>query len=177
MDYLRNHCWCSRSHWDGKEFDCEIIVTLRNYEEGYKEDWEALTVEKDFYDEELANERASRMLKTLKEKGQTVTDEELEEYKQLVGSKSIRTLKPEVLEWLSENVSDFSGGKGWCVGDDTYNAEDSFMKYSIFFQRRRDAMAFIKRWSVHKKPIYYTQYFTDVRKVLNLETGRYEKRT
>jgi len=43
MDYLKNHCWCSSSHWDGDHFDCQIIVSLSSYREGYKEDWDNLT--------------------------------------------------------------------------------------------------------------------------------------
>ena len=174
MDYFKNHCWCNSSHWDSKPFACQIIVTLYSYKKGYKEDWGNLTVEDSYYDEDYANDWADRTIRLWAEHGREKTPEEVEEYKQRVGNRTIRSLKPEVIEWLTENVPDVVDGKGWCVGDKYYSADDSSSSYTVFFQRRRDAMAFIKRWSVHKKPINYCQYFTDVRKKLNLETGKYE---
>lgn len=92
-----------------------------------------------------------------------------------MATQSINTLKPEVYKWLYENVSDDNNGKKmWCVGSDDYAKDDSGISYSIFFQRRKDAMNFIKTWSKWKKPIRYTQYFTDVRKTLNLQTLKYD---
>ena len=85
------------------------------------------------------------------------------------------TLKQEVLDWLVSNIPDYKDDKGWCVGSDEYTSNDTSVSYSVFFQRRRDAMKFIKTWSKWKKPINYCQYFTDVRKRLNLETGKYEE--
>ncbi|WP_176251369.1 hypothetical protein [Sulfitobacter sp. HGT1] len=174
MDYLRNHCWCHSAHWDSKPFDCQIIVSLYSYREGYKEDWENLTVESKYHHETYANEWVESMKAVWKEHGREKPPEEIEDYRQRVGNRTIRELKPEVLEWLAENVPDVAEGKGWCVGDKSYNAGGITSSYAVFFQRRRDAMAFIKRWSVHQKPINYCQYFTDVRKKLNLETGKYE---
>ncbi|AUG88420.1 hypothetical protein PQC39_gp056 [Vibrio phage Vp_R1] len=82
--------------------------------------------------------------------------------------------KQEVLDWLTENVPDRNGKKGWCIGSDEYIAGDSCAGFTFFFQIRADAMKFIKAWSKWKKPVIYTQYFTDVRRKLNLETMKYE---
>lgn len=89
-------------------------------------------------------------------------------------------LKPEVIDWLNQHVEDSSKPycgnttvKAWCIGSSEYRKTDSCSSFSIFFQRRKDAMAFIKRWSKWKKPLHYWQYFTDVRKALDVTTGKY----
>jgi len=85
------------------------------------------------------------------------------------------SLKPEVLVWLKENVPDRKDDectKGWCIGSDEYRRMD-LISMTVFFHRRKDTMAFIRKWSQYKKPVRYVQYFTDVRKTLDLETGKY----
>ncbi|QZI86173.1 hypothetical protein PODOV061v2_0029 [Vibrio phage 172P1] len=167
MDYLKNHCWCSSSHWDGKSYDCQIIVGLSSYEEYDKEDWSRLTMEKAAFSQEDYDN-----WKTVFE-GQDVTEEKLRRF----ATKSIRVFRPEILNWLNDNVpDDASGKKMWCVGSDTYNLAGSACSLNVFFQRRRDAMLFIKTCSKWKRPVNYTQYFTDVRKTLNLTTLKYEER-
>lgn len=148
MNYLRNHCWCSDSNWGGM-YDCQIIVGLNCYEEHYKEDWENLIIK-------------VPTKKTITSMG--FPPIEIDTY--------YIALKPEVMNWLHNNVDDFKGDKGWCVGSKDYDQNVS-SSYSVFFQRRRDAMKFIKTWSKWKKPLFYCQYFTDIRKELNTETGKY----
>lgn len=174
MEYLKNHCWCNSSHWDNKNYDCQIIVSLKSYKEEYKEDWSNLIIKEEYFDREEAN----NFISTLKEEHKTskkgYTKKYYDDLHNIVGKKKIAALKPEVMQWLEDNVPDFKNEKGWCIGSKEYRANDSASSFSIFFQRRRDALAFIKRWSKWKKPIHYCQYFTDVRKKLNLETLKYE---
>lgn len=152
MNVLINHCWCSDSIWGG-HYDCSVIVTLnmvqegKNYHDEHDPDWTALLDEVPF--------------KSKKEPFRFDT----------------RRLKPEVAAWLEANVKDRKvcsytdgGVKAWAVGTDAYNAANT-ISFSLFFERRRDAMAFIKRWSAHKQPIHYLNYFTDVRKELDPATG------
>lgn len=85
-----------------------------------------------------------------------------------------RRLKPEVMQWLAENIKDRKGEEhkqGWAVGTDRYNSNDA-ITFHVFFQSSRDALKFIKRWSSYKKPVDYLNYFKDIRKKLNLETGK-----
>lgn len=165
MDYLKNHCWCSQSHWDGRGYDCDIIVGINSYEEHNKEDWENITTTKEGFCESLYN-----INKSVNDKyGEGLSDEKLRRY----SVKSYNTLKPEVIDWLINNVPDTKGNPMWCVGDEDYLMNDG-CGMNIFFQKRKDAMLFIKTWSKWKKPVHYTQYFTDVRKTLNLTTLKYE---
>lgn len=166
MDYLKNHCRCHSSNWDGKEFDCQIIVGLNSYEEHNKEDFENITTKLEGFCQDTYNVLGAKWL----ERG--LSEDEVRE----MCSKSYSTLKPEVLDWLYENVPDKDGEKMWCIGDEEYLMNDS-CGINIFFQQTRHAMAFIKRWSKWKKPVRYTQYFTDIRKTLNLETLKYESET
>lgn len=167
MDYLKNHCWCSDSVW-GCHYDCQIIVSLNSYEYHNKQDWNnVLTKEKYF-----SQKRYEEAKKMFADK-QYYTDDFHKSY----ATRDINIPKPEVVEWLYDNVACGKNGEPmFAYGSKDYTFEDSASSYSFFFQRRKDAMKFIKTWSIHRKPVYYTQYFTDVRKKLNLETMKYENR-
>lgn len=164
MDYLKNHCWCNSSNWNGEHYDCQIIVGLNNYEDHNKEDFLNITTKVKGFDQYNYDTLGKLWLK------RGVPEEEIREQ----FHSEYNTLKTEVVDWLNINVpDDKSGNKMWCIGDERYLMKDS-CGINIFFQRRKDAMSFIKRWSKWKKPVYYTQYFTDVRKKLNLTTMKYE---
>lgn len=93
-------------------------------------------------------------------------------------AESVPNLKPEILTWLRLNIADrkindfYTQKQGWAIGSSEYREMDN-LSFSIFFHRKSDAMAFIRQWSKWKKPTFYCQYFTDVRKRLNLDTGKY----
>ena len=164
MDYLKNHCWCSSSNWDGQPYDCKIIVGLNSYKEHNKEDFANITTKATGFDKDTYDAMSDRW----KERG--LSEDMMRELSQ----RTYNTLKPEVIEWLNDNVpDDKDGNKMWCIGSEEYLIGDS-CGINIFFQQRRHAMAFIKRWSKWGKPVHYCQYFTDVRKELNLETGKYK---
>ena len=169
MNYLKNHCWCSDSNWGGG-YDCQIIVSLRSYGDGYEADWKNLTHSERVF----SQEKYDSFVEHLKDKGADLEDEKVKaRLKKNIGYSFVQNFNPEVLEWLEENVPDVDGEKGWCVGSPNYRAQGSSCSLQVFFQRTRPAMAFIKKFSKHKKPINYCQYFTDVRKTLDLETGKY----
>jgi hypothetical protein len=85
-------------------------------------------------------------------------------------SHSFKRLKPEVFDWLLNNVKDEKLGiKGWCCGNDSYNA--GYNDFSLFFYRRKDARNFIKTWSIYKKPTETYNQNTYVNKVLNPKTN------
>lgn len=167
MDYLKNHCWCSDSNWGGM-YDCQIIVSIDCYEEYNQEDWNNLfTKEKHFSQEDYEE------IKKICIGKEYCT----EDFYLSMSTKYTNALKPEVYQWLLDNVPDsVDNEKMWCIGSKDYIFRDSCSSFSFFFQRRKDAMEFIKTWSKYKKPVYYTQYFTDVRKKLNFETMKYEDR-
>jgi len=167
MDYLKNHCWCSDSNWGGM-YDCQIIVNLSCYEDYDKEDWNNLFTKERYFSQEEYEK-----IKKIYNGKEYYTDD----FYRSMSTKDINVLKPEVYQWLLDNVPDSEDNeKMWCIGSRDYLFQDSYSSFSFFFQRRKDAMKFIKTWSIHKKPVYYTQYFTDVRKKLNFETMKYEDR-
>jgi len=94
-------------------------------------------------------------------------------------------LKPEVIQWLKENVKDrkllkwqIEKGEhkqGWAVGTDKYNS-NSQISFNVFFQSSREALKFIKRWSSYKNVVDYLNYFKDIRRELNPETGRLQRK-
>lgn len=154
MDYTTNHCWCFDSHWDGEHYNCRHVVGLSKFGE-YETDW----------------------VKLIDEKAENVIWESASESFGREIYRDVPNFNRDVLEWLEENVKDCVGGleiKGWCVGSAEYRLLNP-TQLSVFFQRRKDAMAFIKKFSVYKKPIIYHHYFNDVRKKLNLETMKYEE--
>jgi hypothetical protein len=175
VNYLKNHCWCSSSHWNNEHFDCQIIVSLSSYEDGYKEDWENLTHKIEAFSQESFDEQIKTAEYMIKKYPEDFDDDYLTKVKnnKRTGYNKISVFKPEVLKWLEDNIPDIKGDKAWCVGSNNYNATGSCSGISVFMQRRKDAMLFIKTFSKWKKPINYCQYFTDVRKVLDLKTLKY----
>lgn len=176
MDYLKNHCWCSSSHWDNKNYDCQIIVSLKSYNDAYVDDWENLTEQVEVFSQERFNEQVDFAELLMTRSLHLYGEDYLEKVKNddRTGCVKIRTFKPYVLEWLDKNIPDINGQKAWCVGSSDYVVNDSCSSLSVFMQRRKDAMLFIKTFSKWKKPVYYCQYFTDVRKELDLETLKYK---
>ena len=156
MNVLINHCWCSKSNWGG-QYNCRVVVSIdrvaedKTYYDPPMEDWTNLTEEYKF------------------------------EWKDEAGFPhyTTRRLKPEVMQWLKDNIKDRKLHKwaiergekpqGWCVGDDLYNSGDP-ISFTVFFERTGDALKFIKQWSVYKKPIDYLNYFRNVRKKYDPKT-------
>lgn len=168
MDYIKNHCWCSSSHWDNKHYDCQIIVGLDCYEEYNQEDWDNVLDQEKYF----SQKRYEEVKETF-----TGKDYYTDDFHMSMAIKTINVPKPEVIQWLYDNVGfDKDGEPLFAYGSKYYSSENAACSYSFFFQRRKDAMKFIKTWSKYKKPVHYTQYFTDVRKKLNLETMKYEDR-
>lgn len=172
MNYLQNHIWCSESNWGGVHYDCRHLVDLKDYEPHDRTDWSNIVDYTKFIycDKDYAKIYMERMA----ERGIDFTQAEAEDM--FTTHRKIPTLKPEVFEWLEQNVKDRNGEgcvKGWCIGSEEYRRTNT-SDMCIFFHRRSDAMAFIRVFSVYKKPVHYCQYFSDVRKRLNLETMKYE---
>jgi hypothetical protein len=83
-------------------------------------------------------------------------------------------LNNKAIKWLEDNVKDRQDdvySKGYALGTDEYNNKNS-VSFEIFFHRIPDAMAFVKAWSVIKKPIEYSNYFTDSRKKYDFRTRK-----
>lgn len=126
-------------------------------------DWENLTHSKDIFLEK-EYERLKRVYKDHAFMSEDII--------RGMATKKTRSLNDEVIQWLNENVKPSSDKamkdqpQGWAMGNDHYRATDDHNRLSIWFLRRRDAMAFIKRWSVHKKPTTFFNYFTEERKEL-----------
>jgi hypothetical protein len=90
------------------------------------------------------------------------------------------TLKPEVLAWLHENIkppkspADLKEDQwGWAMGNPSYRIR-GMIGLNLWFYRRSDAMAFIRTWSVYKKPTSYFNYFSGYRWTLG-KNGKIKK--
>ncbi len=180
MDYLQNHCWCSDSNWGGN-YDCRHIVTIprnlreESYHDGPHIDWGNVTTTKEYFDEDFFNETV-KLFKKISKENSEISDLEIP-VKRDTYTKKIPILKPEVINWLNENVKDRKGDspKGWACGSDEYLSDDSSISLSVFFHRKSDAMNFIKTFSVFKKPVSFLNYFKDDRRKLNMETLKLDK--
>jgi hypothetical protein len=153
MNVLINHCWCSDSIWGGV-FNCRVIVSIDRVPEG-----------KTYYD--VPEPDWTNLLT----KHSLDPDEAI-----LFGHYDTYRLKPEVTRWLNENVKDRVEPcegciKSWAVGTDKYNS-NSGVSFTLFFDRQPDAMKFIKHWSSHMNAVNYLNYFKDIRRKLNVKTGR-----
>lgn len=167
MDYLQNHIWCAESNWQNAHYDCRHLVSLSSYKEGYVEDWRNLVDERS---EEYSDDENSLLFRAMLSAG-VHEDDARQRCRRYAPN-----LKPHVLQWLHDNVPNRKGQspeQGWAIGSAKYRGNDGG-SLTIFFHRKRDAMNFIKTFSVYRKPVHYCQYFTDVRKQLNLTTMEYE---
>jgi len=167
MNYLQNHIYCHDSNWGGP-YHCRHLVSLSSYEEKDKNDWRNVVSSKT--EKVFSQEIYDRM----KEAKSSFDDKILREY----STREISLVREDVIEWLNANVEDrtTSNGsleKGWCIRSKESRANSSGLDMTFFFHRKRDAMAFIKRFSEYGKPTHYCHYFSDVRKTLDLETGEY----
>ena len=147
MNVLINHCWCSDSNWGG-HYNCRVIVSI-----------DRVPVGKTYYDAPEPDWLNLLELHTL------------------ANGREVRRLKPEVIQWLQDNIKDRQDDeqkKAWCVGTDKYNA-DMAISFTLFFERPSDALKFIKRWSSHKHPVDYLNYFQDIRRELDFVTGRMKR--
>jgi hypothetical protein len=87
----------------------------------------------------------------------------------LVFDETYLQLKPEVHQWLEQNIPDRNKVKGWTIGTDKYNSNDT-LSFSFFFQSAHDAERFIKKWSSIGKPAEKLNYFKDKRYKYNPKT-------
>lgn len=151
-----NHVFCTSPCWGEGTYWCRYLVSIdripegKDYHDEPEKDWINLTEEFDYFDEE----RYKGNLGFVSLQG--ITDEVLRK----MAMKKARQLKPEVLEWLNtiKERKDEDYTQGWCCGNEDYLAFSS-MSISIFFHRKVDAISFIRRWSVHKKPTSFFDYF------------------
>lgn len=182
MTYHTNHCWCNSSHWDNQSWDGEVMVyfedTIDTDSLGYNQqlkdpDFERLTIKQHFFDENKYEENITFRKELFESLGKEFSEKNIEIEKKLA-TKIIRTLKPEVLEWLEKNIEDklfvdekVSEGnkKGWCIGSSSYISRNEHL--TIFFARQIDALRFINEFSIFKKPTFYFDYFRDDRREMS----------
>jgi len=161
MRYLKGWYFCSDSNW-GTSFDSGHRVSVETHED-FKhgsvecDDWKRLIIMKS-----AINKVRYDMYARLNPEW---TDSELIR----LAVEEFPTLRSEVFQWLRENVADSTDinrkdrPEGWCIGD-TQRRMKEMVELNIWFLRRRDALKFIKTWSVHKQP---TETFSDdIKKVL-----------
>lgn len=170
MHHHVNHCWCSKSVWDGKTYDATNMVSIEVDADAV--DFEALIYEKAVILEE--EKQKFREFYAHHYPDLEITEDDLDR----ISTCHIFTLTPTVVQWLNENVKpQKSGEPGWATGNDTYRANDR-SSLTLWFTRRSDAKKFIRTWSSYKKATSYFNYFdtplTNV--VLNLKTMKYENR-
>lgn len=175
MHYHQNHMWCSQSHWDGKSFRTSYMISIDSYDGRRQfpshevEDWSNLLVFKDVWCQEVYDESMARF--SSGDYNGKITPDQYEVFASVHATKhSVPFLKQEVIDWLNENVADDAKpddqpANGWCMGNDDYRSSGS-SSLGLWFYRRRDALAFVKRWSVHKKCTTYFDYFNEIRKEL-----------
>ena len=137
MEYYKNHQWCNESNWQSRPFSSSYSVTIHCDEE----DWSSVVYEKE----------------------QTV---DIRGHNTII---VVPTLKTNVIKWLKNvrpPVDDREEQfEGWAMGNDEHRGRN-LHHLNIWFYRRRDALNFIKEFSVHKKPTAYYDSFADVRKIL-----------
>ncbi len=193
MTYHTNHCWCNESNWDNESFDGEVMVyfgeiigtdSICKYENKIKDpDFVNLTDNLKFFDEKYFDKEFDRYKKTFEKfakeysSNKIITAEIIEDLKEN-SKKTTVILKPEIINWLNQNIKDekpldgeqlsLAERKGWCTGSNKYNSNESW-EISLFFKRQVDALKFIREFSIFKSPTFYFDYFHDERREMKAE--------
>lgn len=161
MRYYSNHVYCTKSHRGGS-YRSRHMVSIEEYlgdTDDIDPDWLTLIQMDDVVDTEKQARDALRGFNFPSEDYVT----------------SCPSLKPEVIAWINENIKppnspvDLKNDQwGWAMGNDSYRIGAS-INLNLWFYRRSDAMAFIRKWSVHKKPTSYFNYFSGYRWTLGAD--------
>ena len=136
-------------------------VTVPHNKQTISSDWLAVIAEVE-YMSQVEYDRYVEIFSSMAKKDPAVNFTEDQ-----IRSMSMRSTpepRPEVMAWLHENVADVRDAdqpQGWCIGNHAYRSRGGAGELTFWFRRRRDAMAFIRRWSVHGKPTTYLNYFKD----------------
>lgn len=171
MDFLKNHCTCAGSNW-GNIFHCRNLVSICKNEIN-QEDWDRLFDKESFFSQE--DYELAKKLDETHNNGEGEDNTASENLLRMIATKNIIIPKPEVYQWLQDNVKKSDdGNEMWCIGSKETLFLGTQLRFSFFFRRTDDAMAFIRAWSKYKKPISYYHYFSGIKKELNLETMKYE---
>lgn len=138
--------FCRRSNWEGKNYSSNYSVAIEMFDTSELE-------------ETPCNDYKNLIEQVRFKKDYPVIDTH---YPHL--DKVIDTIKPELIQWLNENVEDrkdqkkwmdtdrYEINKGWAirkVDEKSHDNEETL----IFFYRKRDALNFINTFSEHKKPL------------------------
>lgn len=192
MTYHSNHSWCSESIWGGECFDGEVIVSIEKFISNVftrdnnlrieNVDFDRLTYKKKILKEEDLNFRIEYMKKEAEKKGKAFNEEKIIEEESRWCMRDVICLNQEVIDWLEDNIDDMiwakdddctADKKGWAIGTDQYNINDH-SRTNIFFARQKDALKFIRHWSVFGDPVSYFDYFhddsrdMDIKKIINI---------
>ena len=189
MTYHTNHSFCSKCNHNDDFFDGGVMVYFgerlstnfinKNFHPSKRiidPDFNSLTEKKDFFDEEMFQMK----IDYYESKGKVLTEEEInekrEEEKVFSRTKTV-SLKEEVIDWLNKNIADkidttedtpINDRKGWCTGNDEYNSKESH-QITLFFARQKDALSFIKYWSIYNKPTFYFDYFHEDKREMDIK--------
>jgi hypothetical protein len=144
MRHYTGHYFCTKSNWGGEHYGCSNLVTIDGWANDTAGNYYGIEDWNNLVDV-IDHIRESRRVSTFR-------------------------LKKEVTDWLHSSVKNTSKGeRGWCVGSDEYNSH-GMREFCIFFYRRKDALNFIKTWSVYKKPTETYNQNTCINKKLDILT-------
>lgn len=167
MHFHQNHSWCSSSNWDGGEYSSSYMVDIEKFPRyKHKEvDWHDPTnCEADWvnlldFSDHFSQEEYENNMRIYDKPNIGLG---IEFIKEISFKRNMPTPKAEVMGWLDTEVKPQKDGTpGWCMGSEDYRCGGASNQFVLWFYRRKDAMAFIKRWSSHGKPTTYLNYFKD----------------
>lgn len=131
-----NHMYCTDPllNKKGKMYWCRYMVSVEKHKEDNKTltpDYESLTEEFKFFDEEEYNNNIA----SYKKLGYDIPEEESRKW----ATKTRYRFKPEIVQWLNDNIKDRVDAdypQGWCCGSDAYMARE-WNAICLFFHRKK----------------------------------------
>ncbi len=164
-----NHCFCTRSNHNDEDFYARYMVDINKLE--YDDvDWDRLIV----MGKALNQERLEWNQHMAEKCPEVYTESVIEEWAMV----DCPALKPEIIEWLEENIKPQKDGEpGWAMGNDDYRSTVDYT-LTLWFTRKNDARKFIREWSSFGKATSYFDYFACpvINLVLDTDTNKYRDR-
>lgn len=177
MNYIINH-YINNQNIHNIYFEANITVSINKEIDNIQilkenkilidnPDWNILSNEQIVFDEKRYNKYIKQMNVFINNNfiSQTNNETERKRIKENFNLSSF-FLKNEIIQWLNDNI-DNKEQQNWTTGNQEFNFKNHNTIF-VFFKKQEDALMFIEKWSVFKKPTFYFDFFNNDKREISI---------
>lgn len=177
MNYIINH-YINNQNIHNIYFEANITVSINKEIDNIQilkqnkilidnPDWNILSNEQIVFDEKRYNKYIKQMNVFINNNfiAQTNNETERKRIKENFNLSSF-FLKNEIIQWLNDNI-DNKEQQNWTTGNQEFNFKNHNTIF-VFFKKQEDALMFIEKWSVFKKPTFYFDFFNNDKREISI---------